>query len=69
MPPDFDPTDPMTVPAELRKEAFNAAMVALQQTLAQQDARLDAIAELQLIDVELAETYRRLEQLPPVREN
>jgi hypothetical protein len=49
----FDPTDIATVPGAVRRAAFNAAMVALQEHLRLAGFCLDAIAELEVIDDEL----------------
>ena len=49
----FDPTDIDTVPATVRKKAFNAAMLALQDSLRAAGYRVDAIAELEVLDEQL----------------
>lgn len=58
--PDYDPTDPSTVPEAVRREAFAAALLAVQRVTVEHGYRLDAIAELEFLDVMLAETARRL---------
>ena len=51
-----DPTDPTTVPASVRKAAFNPAMIALRDALQAARYPLDAIAELELLDEQLRRT-------------
>ena len=60
LPDNRDPTEPRSIPEPVRREAFNAAMVAAQQVLHKWQYPLDAIAELELIDFELEARYQAL---------
>ena len=60
MPDPYDPTRPETVPEPIRREAFDAAMVAAQRVLHRAGYPVDAIAELELVDVALEARSRAL---------
>jgi hypothetical protein len=49
----IDPIDATTVPYGIRREALNAAMVALEAYLAANEIHLDALARLELLDLAL----------------
>ena len=60
MPDTHDPTDSQTIPEYVRAQAFTAAMLAVTRALNEHGYPLDAIAELELLDVEFRARYEAL---------
>jgi hypothetical protein len=62
-PADDRPVDATTVPREIRREALNAAMLALEAYLAKNEMHLDALARLELLDMALDDLAGEFEQM------
>jgi hypothetical protein len=59
-----DPADAATVPEPIRRQAFKAALVALERALDESGVYLDALGRLELLDLEMDRLEREL--TPPV---